>query len=423
MTMRSRYLAAILAALILIPSTTALAQDVRVGDMLLPPAALQPAPKGLARPSGAPWVGSYGIQPWSYHTLPILFEASITAAQRLQFLQACDLWSSRLGIVCRPIASPAGYGSYVTVSQGSSGCFATVGSAPGGRWLNLGNGCWYTPSIAHEIGHVLGLQHEHQRADRDAYVSIDWDAIMPGQAGNFTLLTELTGAGAYDYDSLMHYAAYAFSETGSPTINALQPDHEDTMGRALRPSDGDVASLLPFYGPSSPATPRPSWSGITQVVGSSVWFAWRPGTVPATKYVIEASKVDSFDPAYTASIEVGPNTLAASGVLWNGPAYLRVTGIGLDGTVGASETSYVWLVGPAQLYPPLVEGRDVSLFWSGDISPYYVVVRAAPGGAPIALYAVGTRSNFKAYGAPAGTYYVTVMGGSGESNQVVVTVR
>lgn len=63
----------------------------------------------------------------------------------------------------------------------------------------------------HQIGHVLGLLHEHTRLDRDIHVSILWNNVdkpaylfLPNFiAWNRT--TSNTYATPYDFASVMHY--------------------------------------------------------------------------------------------------------------------------------------------------------------------------------------------------------------------------
>jgi len=61
---------------------------------------------------------------------------------------------------------------------------------------------------AHELGHVLGFFHEHERWDRDQFVSIHYENIKPGRAHDYDWIAKtnwLVTSLPYDYKSIMHY--------------------------------------------------------------------------------------------------------------------------------------------------------------------------------------------------------------------------
>jgi hypothetical protein len=79
----------------------------------------------------------------------------------------------------------------------------------------------YPRTYRHEFGHVLGLYHEHQRPDRDTYVTYHSNNVQSGQGIQFSKMT----AGSYnyygstfDFNSIMLYDSYAFSKNGNPTL-------------------------------------------------------------------------------------------------------------------------------------------------------------------------------------------------------------
>ena len=63
-------------------------------------------------------------------------------------------------------------------------------------------------AILHELGHKIGLEHEHQRPDRDLFITIDWNKVSPEFVPQFSHLEpELYDYTIYqyDYESVMHY--------------------------------------------------------------------------------------------------------------------------------------------------------------------------------------------------------------------------
>jgi hypothetical protein len=62
--------------------------------------------------------------------------------------------------------------------------------------------------IVHELGHVLGFHHEHQRWDRDKYITVHFENIKAGRSSDYESIPAtnwIVTSTAYDYRSIMHY--------------------------------------------------------------------------------------------------------------------------------------------------------------------------------------------------------------------------
>ncbi|CAK9827888.1 Zinc metalloproteinase nas-14 [Anthophora retusa] len=111
---------------------------------------------------------------------------------------------------------------YIYIEAQKSGCWSYVGKLKDGQVVNLQNpGCLGHGTIAHELLHALGFYHQQSAADRDDWVTINWENIQPGKEHNFNKYDRntVTDFGySYDYSSVMHYGLYAFSKNSKPTI-------------------------------------------------------------------------------------------------------------------------------------------------------------------------------------------------------------
>ena len=73
-------------------------------------------------------------------------------------------------------------------------------------------------TVIHELGHALGLIHEHGRIDRDDYVTIVLESIKPGTEAAFAKWSpansdeNITAKVHYDYGSIMHYGSKVSSK-------------------------------------------------------------------------------------------------------------------------------------------------------------------------------------------------------------------
>ena len=84
-------------------------------------------------------------------------------------------------------------------------------SSPSTHWhhLDLHVQAMY---IAHELGHVLGLYHEHSRPDRDLHVRVHAENIVESSMASFARLDPQDidiESTPYDLDSIMHYGPLA----------------------------------------------------------------------------------------------------------------------------------------------------------------------------------------------------------------------
>jgi hypothetical protein len=89
--------------------------------------------------------------------------------------------------------------------ENCSVCESHVGKKNGKQAINcdvLGTNNFNTGSVIHEIGHVIGLYHEHQRHDRNDIVKVE-NIVATEAPQNYEEEGEIEGA--YDLESIMHY--------------------------------------------------------------------------------------------------------------------------------------------------------------------------------------------------------------------------
>lgn len=103
------------------------------------------------------------------------------------------------------------------------------------------------PTVIHEVCHLLGMAHEHQRPDRGQHIAVFYTNIIPGFESAFDKIpldSSMLISPEYDIKSIMHYSSSAFSKNGSPTITDVAWNQFD---RNTELSAGDIALLNQAY--------------------------------------------------------------------------------------------------------------------------------------------------------------------------------
>ncbi|XP_033760032.1 zinc metalloproteinase nas-15-like [Pecten maximus] len=138
--------------------------------------------------------------------------------------------------------------------QNGDGCNSQLGMVGGGQLLNLDqNGCRWKGLYLHEIGHALGLVHEHQLPNRDEFIEILYNNVAPSMRIWFNKYStqEVNQYDVpYEYSSVMHYGVTAFAKDGkSQTIRAKDPSKEETIGKVWRKelSFSDIKAVNRMY--------------------------------------------------------------------------------------------------------------------------------------------------------------------------------
>lgn len=193
-------------------------------------------------------LSSSDVKAWSYGVIPYHLHDNLTPSARQAVLAAINHWNSvsSITLVAKDQNTLTNNSDFVEFVDGPS-CASWVGRQGGPQDLWVSSLC-STGSMIHEIGHAIGLLHEHTRADRDQYIKINWENVQDDKRFNFEINENFDkNYGAYDYGSIMHYGEYYFSANGQPTIQAINAPEGVAIGQRERTSSGDIQAVNDMY--------------------------------------------------------------------------------------------------------------------------------------------------------------------------------
>ncbi|CAJ0595810.1 unnamed protein product [Cylicocyclus nassatus] len=140
---------------------------------------------------------------------------------------------------------------YLKIQNTPDGCVTHVRASP--MLLNLQadkqGTCLNVETVLHELLHVVGLSHEHQRPDRDEYITINYENIKNGSKSQFDKLPNMVAFGTYKYTSIMHYGPTAFGrDKTSITIKTNDARYQEVIGKAKDAILEDYIKVCTIYG-------------------------------------------------------------------------------------------------------------------------------------------------------------------------------
>jgi hypothetical protein len=189
------------------------------------------------------------ILEWENGEIPYYLSGEFSSTEYDTLRSAMNMWESVCGVTFLEV-TPRSSAYEIRKTDYNTEWSSTIGENNVQCYMYFGAGTQIEQygHCLHELGHCLGLLHEHQRFDRDVYIIIHWENIWPEYKYNFDmqnnpLIKEENYP--YDFDSIMHYPEYGFSINGYPTIEARDGS---TIGQRSTLSVYDIQKVVAIYG-------------------------------------------------------------------------------------------------------------------------------------------------------------------------------
>lgn len=184
---------------------------------------------------------------WKGGVMVYKYRSGTPSSTIKKFADAMLHWEASTSLRFKFRTTETDYVEVYTPSKG--GCSSALGRDGGRQTIQLDTRCSYGNAV-HEIGHAFGFSHEQSRPDALTYVTIHPENIKDRKAHNFRqkLPTEVDSMGStYDFGSIMHYGATAFTKNNQKTITAKKGN--PSFGQRTALSASDISQAYKLYSP------------------------------------------------------------------------------------------------------------------------------------------------------------------------------
>ncbi|VDO22458.1 astacin protease 7, putative [Brugia malayi] len=168
---------------------------------------------------------------WPNGRIPYVISSTYTLYQRAIIARAIAAYTARTCIRFTP--RQLYDRDYIIISK-TDGCFADFAHVGGGpQQVSLADECLNYATVIHELMHVIGFIHEHQRANTDFEKLTSVKLSYYGER--------------YDYFSIMHYESTEGSRNGKNTVEARIQAITPLMGKSSDFSSSDINRINRAY--------------------------------------------------------------------------------------------------------------------------------------------------------------------------------
>jgi len=171
-------------------------------------------------------------KPWPGGVIEYFFDAE---DDDLRFIvtKALAHWSEKTGLRFKLINGMPRGARFIRFRWASGNCSWDISQ----NLASVNAAC-----VRHEVGHALGLLHEHTRSDRSTFIAIQPKNIRKSACEYFKVNPiQSASCGGYDFKSIVHYPSKAFSCNNKATI--LAKPHNKIEHKDDFISPGDVATV------------------------------------------------------------------------------------------------------------------------------------------------------------------------------------
>ncbi|MBY0369567.1 hypothetical protein K2X33_02700 [bacterium] len=199
---------------------------------------------GLGLEPGSPYL-------WKNGRIPYLVDSNFSYPE--SFKTAVRTWNAS-GAPVQWVPVAHGDNDYVYIKDGEKNQ-APQGNRGGRATLTIKNDNQH--AFLHEMGHIIGLGHEHQRSDRDRYVKIaDYTNLPENTRGWYGIIYGQREYGSYDLQSVMHYGTeYTFNEKTKESVPSILLISGQSIGFNQQLSGGDISAVRTMYTPPPSVVP------------------------------------------------------------------------------------------------------------------------------------------------------------------------